>query len=128
MIKKKIILNSISIIFVVISIFLLIVSEETKTRIIAVLCLLFFGGGSIIYNILENEKNGSLAKNIAEMIGSLIFMLVCFFVLPFHHLFDDTRRYTPFLGWIIGITGILFFGFGFIKSVIKLLKRKNKDK
>ena len=125
-VKNKLILNAISILFVVISIFLLIVSEETKTRIIAVFCLLLFGGGNIIYNIIESKKSGSLTRIIAGMIGCLILIVVCYYFLPFHHLFDGTRKYTPLLGWIIGITGILFFGFGFLKSIIILLKRKNK--
>lgn len=109
------------------SIFLLIVSEETRTRFIAVLCLLFFGGGSIVSNILSSEKSGNLVKNIAGMIGSLIFIIVCYYFLPFHHLFDGTRRYTPSLGWIIGITGILFFGIGFLIAIINILKRKYKE-
>ena len=127
-IKNKIILNSICILFVAVSIFLLIVSEEPRTRFIAVLCLLLFGGGNIVSNILESEKSGSLVKNIAGMIGCLIFVIVCYYFLPFHHLFDGSRRYNPTLGWVIGIAGILFFGIGFLKLTINLLKEKHKEK
>ncbi len=127
-IKDKIILNSICILFVAISIFLLIVSEEPRTRFIAVLCLLLFGGGNIASNILESEKSGSLVKNAAGIIGSLIFVIVCYYFLPFHHLFDGARRYTPTLGWVIGIAGILFFGIGFIKLTKNLFKGKHNKK
>lgn len=67
-------------------------------------------------------------KNTAGMIGSLIFVIVCYYILPFHHLFDGVHRYTPTLGWAIGIAGILFFGIGFLKLTINLLKGKHNEK
>lgn len=125
--KNKVILNSISILFVVLGIFLLLVSDETKTKIIAIICLIFFGGGNIAHNILLSNTSGSLAKNIAGMSGCLIFIIACFFILPFNHLFDNSWRYNPTIAWIIGIAGILFFFFGFLKFTINLLKRNYKE-
>jgi riboflavin transporter FmnP len=124
--KNKIILNIICILFVVISIFLLIESEESKRRFIAGLAIIFFGGLGIVYNINKSEKSGSLAKSIASMIGCLIFVILSYYILPIHHLFDGSRKYSPTIGWIFGIVGILFFGFGFLKILIELIKGKKK--
>lgn len=86
--------------------------------------MFFFGGGGIVYNILVNEESGSLAKNIAGNVELSIFLIMCFSILPFNHLFDNSWRYNPTLGWIIGVIGILFFGFGLLKIYNKFIKKR----
>ena len=122
--KKK--LYSIFILLTIVSVFLFCISDETKTRIIAIINFLFFGIGGIVTYILEREKSGVLTKNIAGILGCAIFVIVSYSLLPFNHLYEDSRRYNPILGWIIGIIGILFFGFCFFKLIIKLSKINNE--
>jgi len=115
----------ICIIFSIGSIFLLVKSEEANVIWISIMNLLLFGGGGIVFYILEkkeNKKNTQRNKIIALFFGCLFFVFASYSVLPFNHLFDDTWRYTPILGWIVGIAGILFFGFGVIVSIIQFYK------
>lgn len=125
-IKNKKIYYLISILFVIISIFLLIASKEKQTTIIALLTLLFFGGGAIIVYILNNKFYNDKTKNIANIFGALIFTITCYSILPFNHLFDENKKYHPTIAWIIGVIGIIFFGYGFFILIIKLIKEKYK--
>jgi peptidoglycan/LPS O-acetylase OafA/YrhL len=119
---KKTLYYAICILFSLLSIFLLIVSTEQKVIIISLLNLLFFGGGGIAYYILDKKETKN--KTIALMYICLLFIISSYAVLPFNHLFDGTWRYTPALGWIVGMAGIIFFGFGFIVSIIRIVKKQ----
>lgn len=120
-IKNKKIYYLISILFVIISFFLLIVSKEKQTTIIALLTLFFFGCGAVVVYILNNNLYSDKTKNIARIIGYFIFIILCYAMLPFNHLFNDSRKYTPLLGWIIGIIGIPFFCYKIFELIIKLI-------
>lgn len=125
--KNKKLFYTICIIFSLMAIFSLIVTEDTKTILISLLTILFFGCGSIIAYILDTKEKESNVRTIALLFGCLIFIVGSYSVLPFNHLFDNSHKYTPTLGWIIGIVGILFFGYGFIVSAKKMItKGKNK--
>ncbi|TGN29801.1 hypothetical protein [Empedobacter tilapiae] len=128
MIIKKYIFFFISILFVILSITLLIISEEKQTNIIALLSLLFFGGGAVVFYILINRFYGNSTKNIANILGALIFTITSYFILPFNHLFDGSRKYNPTIAWVVGIIGIFFFGFGFFRLIIKLLKENDRNR
>ncbi|MDM1071833.1 hypothetical protein HX001_04905 [Empedobacter brevis] len=128
MIIKKYILFFISILFVILSITLLIVSEEKQTNIIALLSLLFFAGGAVVFYILSNTFYDNTTKNIASILGTLIFTITSYFILPFNHLFDESRKYNPTIAWIIGITGIISFGFSFFRLITKLLKENDRNR
>lgn len=123
---KKKLFPFIAIFFSVIGIFLLINSNDKKTSLLGIINILFFGGGGIIYLILNNNKVGLRIKKIALLFGCLIFIITSYFLLPIHHLFDDNKKYHPTIGWIIGIIGMLFFGYGFIITLIKFLKNDGK--
>ena len=125
-IKNKKILYFISSLFVIVCLYLLIVSEDTQGRIKAFLGVLFFGAGSIIHYILQNNTIGYNVKLIAGIFGCLIFVIVSYSLLPFNHLFDESSKYNPTLSLIIGIVGILFFGFGFFVSLIIMFKKFNR--
>lgn len=107
MFNNKIFKYTICCLFVLISIVILINAEVRKISILGYLCLLFFGGLGVISFIIENYKINKLIYDIFRIVGSLIMMVVCYYMLPFHHLFDGTRKYTPLIGWIIGIGGNL---------------------
>ncbi|HBX62634.1 MULTISPECIES: hypothetical protein [unclassified Empedobacter] len=121
-IKNKKIYYLISILFIIISIFLLIASKEKQTSVIALLTLLFFGGGAIVFYILNNKFYNNKTKNITRIIGYFIFIILCYATLPFNHLFDGNRKYTPMLGWIVGIFGIPFFCYKAFELIIKVIK------
>ena len=123
-IKNKKLLYSLCILFAIISVFLFSVSDDTEAKVIAILSLLFFGLGGIVTYILESEKSGILAKKIAGTLGCFIFVILSYSLLPFNHLYDNSSRYLPILGWVIGFGGILFFGFGFFRLMIKPFERK----
>lgn len=123
--KNKKLFYTICILFSIGSIFLLIVSEEVETILISLLTILFFGCGGIVVYILDKKENAKKTKTIALMFGCLIFVISSYSALPFNHLLDDVSRYTPVSGWIIGVVGILFFGFGFIVSIKKLIKNND---
>ena len=124
----------ICIIFSIGSIFLLIKSDERDVIWVSLMSLLLFGGGGIAYYVLRKKENQNRIttkrnKIIALFFSCLIFVFASYSVLPFNHLFDDTRRYTPILGWIVGIAGILFFSLGIFVAIIqfyKYLKNRNR--
>lgn len=97
-------------------------SKNQRTTTLGIINLLFFGGGGIVYFILNKKSISNRLRNITLLIGCLIFIISSYYLLPFHHLFDNNRKYHPTIGWIIGIIGMLFFGYGFIISIIKLVK------
>ena len=68
--------------------------------------------------------SGTRTKTIALFFGCLIFIIASYSALPFNHLFDDSHRYSPVTGYIVGIVGISFFGFGLISSIVQLVKPK----
>jgi len=124
----------ICIIFSVGSLFLLIKSDKGSVVWVSLMNLLFFGGGGICYYILDKKKDKNTItskrnKIIALFFACLFFVLASYSALPFNHLFDDnTTRYTPTAGWIVGIAGILFFGFGAIVAVIRFYKYLKTEK
>ncbi len=107
---------------------------KTKEIVLGIVTLLSFGGGGIVYYALNKKGNKKIEKSekitikesprklIFLLLGCLIFVICCYGFLPFNHLFDDNYKYTPALGYIVGITGILFFGFGFVTAIIRLVK------
>ena len=115
---------SICILFSLLSIFLLTVSAEKKVIVVSLLNLLCFGGGGIVFYVLDKKEIKNRSKTIALMFCCLIFVISGYAVLPFNHLFDGIWNYTPALGWIFGIAGIVFFGLGLVVAVIKLVKEK----
>lgn len=122
MMKNKKVLYGFWVIFCIISIWEILKNSDGKTGPIGYLTLMFFGGGVIVYFILTNNNIDFKIKRIANLIGCLIFVIASYFLLPFHHLFDGTRKYTPEIGWIIGLGGMCFFGFIFFKLILEMLK------
>jgi hypothetical protein len=131
---KRIFLYSISAIFTMVGILMIYMSNEKKDVLMGVLVLLSFGVGGICINVFEKKGNKRAkqkdvttiteqhSKIIALMLSCLAFMVLGYFVLPFNHLFDNTRFYTPVMGWIVGVISILFFGYGFVVSIKRLIK------
>lgn len=117
------------------ALFLLFNAEDTNDVWVSIITLAFFGGGGIAYYVLNKrgdkkiEQKDTLtiiakqSKTIALIVACLIFIFVCYSALPFNHLFDNTGRYSPAMSYIVGIVGILFFGYGLIVSIIRLIKR-----
>ena len=134
--KNKILFYSLCIIFSIIAIFLLIVSKGRDEILASIALLLMSGVGGVCVYMLERKEDKHIepektititdkrSKTIALMIGCLSFVIVGYLFLPFNHLFDNIRRYTPIMGWSVGIAGILFFGFGFVMSITSLIKPK----
>jgi len=132
--KNKKILYLICALFTIASIFLFVTSKEVKTTLVSIVLFLVCGVGGISTFILDKKENKDIAqeknititdkrgKMIALMFACLCFVIASYFTLPFNHLFDDNRSYTPTMGYIVGIVGMLFFGFGFISSIIRLIK------
>ena len=124
----------ISAIFSIMGIFLLITSEGREDTLFGIFCLLFFGVGGICYYFLDKKGNKQVEYNgektfvdkrsasVVLLISCLVFVFVCYLLLPFHHIFDDNWRYTPTMGWIIGMAGILFFGAGAVAAIKRLIK------
>ena len=131
--RNKKIFYSICILFTIGSIFLLVVSAKIEVVLVSIMDLLIFGVGGICVYVLEKKENKDIeqektiiitdkrGKMIALTFACLCFVIACYLVLPFNHLFDGDRRYTPTFGYLVGIVGILFFGFGFISSIIRWL-------
>jgi len=125
---------AVCILFSIIAVFLIIVSKETNDILRGLVWLFFWSAGGICYYVLNRKGSkrvgqGGIAsitddrgKMMALMIGCLAFVIAGYSALPFNHLYDDSNRYTPAFGWIIGTISILFFGFGLIVSIIKLVK------
>lgn len=122
MMKNKKVLYGFCVIFCIISIWMILKNSDGKTELKGYLTLMFFGGGGIVYFILTNNKIDSNIKRLANLIGCLIFVIAGYFLLPFHYLFDGARKYTPEIGWIFGLGGMLFFGFAFFKLLLEILK------
>ena len=134
--KNKKLFYSVCSLFTIGSIYLLVGSEEIEVILVSVMNLLLFGVGGVCVYVLEKKENKDIGqgktitiidqrgKMFALMLGCLSFVFACYLILPFNHLFDGTRGYTPVIGYIIGVAGILFFGFGFIMSIIRLVKPK----
>ena len=116
------------------SLFLLFKSDESNVIWVSIMNLLFFGGGGICYYILDKKEDKNTiaskrSKIIALFFLCLFFVFTFYSVLPFNHLFDElTNRYTPTAGWIVGISGILFFGFGAIVAIIRFCKLRKNEK
>ena len=126
MIKNKS-FYTVCILFSIGSIFLLFKSDEADVIWVSLMNLLLFGGGGIAHYILDKKENKNTIttkrnKIIAVFFLCLFFVFASYSVLPFNHLFDDTWRYTPILGWVFGIAGILFFGYGIIVAIIRFYK------
>ena len=120
-------------IFSIGAIFLIITSESREDILASIVGLLFFGVGGICYYFLDKKGNKEVeyngekrfiekrSTNAVLMIACLVFVIAGYFLLPFHHIFDGTWRYTPTIGWIIGMAAILFFGAGFIISIMRMI-------
>ena len=132
--KMKKLFYFICIILTIGSIFLIVVSEEIETVLISIMNLLLFGVGGVCFYVLDKKGNKNIGQEkvitVTDKRGKMIalalacsgFVFAGYLMLPFNHLFDGTRGYTPVLGYIAGIAGILFFGFGLITSIIRLIK------
>ena len=107
--------------FVLISIVILINAEDRKASVLGFLTLIFFGGLGFINFIIENYKINNHSDDILKIIGSFIIMVGCYYMLPFHHLFDGSSKYTPFIGWVIGIGGNL----AMIYNIYVIVKKIN---
>ena len=115
--------------FCVLAIFLIIMSGEIDISNITI--LLLFGGGGICYYLLDKKENKCIkqknmitikdtrTKSVILMFGCLCFVICCFFILP---VFDSREIMPPYAGWVVGVIGILFFGYGFIASIKGLIK------
>ena len=132
--NKEKLFYSICILFSILTVFLIVVSKETNVILGSIVWLLFFGVGGICYYVLNRKGSKRIKqekiviitdqrrKIIALMIACLCFVIAGYSALPFNHLYDDSDRYTPTFGWIMGSISISFFGFGFVISIIKLVK------
>jgi hypothetical protein len=113
--------------FSIITILSLIENNEKVSPLKDTLCLFFFGGGAIVHYFLENKKISLNTKYIFVLIGCLIFILLSFYALPSSGLEFNSR--TPkTVRWIFSISGIIFFGIGFLVSVILLFKSVKENK
>jgi hypothetical protein len=131
---KKILLYSIYTVFTIVGIFIICVSDNKKGIWVGIVLSLFFGAGGVCTYILERGGNKKIenkneiiiieqrGKIIAVMTLCFVFVVLGYSLLPFNHLFDGTRGYTPTLGYIVGIVAILFFGLGFVISIKRLIK------
>lgn len=121
----------ICVIFSILSVVVIVNGGQT---LLGIAMLLFFGGGGIVYYILSRkgrrriERSGettiteSRKKLIVLLLGSSIFVVCSYLFLPFHHLFDEIPRYSPLLGYVVGVVGMLFFGFGVVTAIIRLVR------
>jgi hypothetical protein len=99
-----------------------------KNRLLQTNSILFFGGSSYIYYILKRNKNvinnNSLKTIIAIFIGSLIFVLNGLYLINYP---EDFKRGNKLIKIIIGYTTVIFFGFGLIISLYKLVQKLTKE-
>ncbi|MDR2910952.1 MAG: hypothetical protein LBV47_06275 [Bacteroidales bacterium] len=131
---KRKLLYVISAIFTAVSIFLILKAENAKELLLGISTLSLFGvGGAAVYALerkgnrkIERQQIITLKQSRRKLIvllwACLAFVLCGLLCLPFFHLFDDSPHYTPTRGYIIGIAGMLFFGFGAVASIIRLIK------
>ena len=109
--------------------------SESKEDIWFSIVLLSIGVLGICIYVIDRKKNKVVerkskitiieqrSKIIALLIACLVFVGLGYSVLPFNHLFDGSALgYTPAVGYTAGIVAILFFGYGFVVSIKRLIK------
>jgi len=89
--------------------------------------ILFFVGLGFVYYILTKHRRtryrgNSTKVNTALLFGCLIFVLNSLFLI-FH---PERFKGTKILKLIIAYTGLIFFGLGFIVSILLLFGKKKK--
>jgi hypothetical protein len=116
----------------------IVISENIKDALVGITMLLLWLGLGIglLYNRLgksgkkENkniEQEGVITitcnrvKMLALMLMYLCLGVACNFMLPFYHIFDNSSKYSPAVGWVVGLGGVLSFGFAFIVAIIRLI-------
>jgi uncharacterized membrane protein len=114
-------------------------SEEVfKERLILVCSTLFFTGCGLFLYFLnkENEKEnkfisyhlnpiiirGSYSKNLLLLFSCIFFIVICIPLTIYPEEFDFGNNYEKI---VIGIAGLLFFGFGLIVSFLKLFNNNS---
>lgn len=118
------------------SLFLLLKADNSKALLIGVFNFLLFGIGGLAFYLLNRKRNIRIVEHktvtirqnrtkLRALLAACFVFAVCgWLFLPFNHLFDTARRYTPAIGCTIGIAGILFGCAGVAVSGIGLMKPK----
>jgi hypothetical protein len=126
----------ISAVFSAASIFLLLNADNAKALLLGISNLLLFGVCGFAFYMLNRKGCGKIERQqkitlkqsrrklIVLLLACSSFTICCWLFLPFNHLFDGNSRYSPALGYIIGIAGILLFGSGAVCSTIRLITPK----
>lgn len=120
--------------FTVFSIFLLINSfinnefdktneELFKERFINIAGTLLFGiGGFGIYFLKKYPHEDNKAKLFTILLGCLGFVMMSLAIIIYPESF---KKGPKIIKYIIGFIGLIFFGFGLVFSIIKLIKHKS---
>lgn len=96
--------------------------ELFKERFINLAGILFFGiGGFVIYFLKRYSHEDNKAKLFTILFGCLGFVMMCLAIIIYPESF---KRGSKIVKYIIGFIGLIFFGFGFLLSLLKLIKYK----
>lgn len=96
--------------------------ELFKERFINLAGILFFGiGGFVVYFFKKYPHEDSKAKLFTILFGCLGFVMVSLALIVYPESF---KRGSKIAKYIIGFTGLIFFGIGFLLSLSKLIKYK----
>ena len=118
-------------IFSIVAIFMISTGNEVLE---GVFILVFFGGlGFVCFLIDKREKSGKGKQFdtydcLVTMLGGLVFAAFGYLFLPIHGIFEDEPRYSPTLGWIVGLVALVFGVLGFVAALTLLIKNRLQSK
>lgn len=93
-----------------------------RERYINLAGILFFGsGGFVIYFAKKYPHEDNKPKLFSILFGSLGFIAMSLAIIIYPESF---KRGSKIVKYIIGFTGLIFFGIGFLFSLSKLIKYK----
>ena len=138
--KKDLLVYIISLLFTLISIYLLVNGDRKSERefIMHLTGLILFGGGGLVYFFLKNDFGSkkiiddrtkiiyeSKQKSFFSFFGSLVFVIVGI-IMIFYNSYFDGRRMNPQIAFFIGIICVSFFGLILLVSIRRLINVKRK--
>ena len=87
--------------------------------------ILFFGGLGYVYFIIKNREEeyniNKTKKYLLILFASLILVLNSLFIVVYP---EEFRKGRKIFHLIIGYAGLIFFGLGFVSSIVFLLKKE----